>query len=179
MRFNVFISYSTKDQAIASDICDFLETKGGLKCFIASRDIAKGVEWPSAIAEALKLSQLFLAVFSNNYNLSSQVNKELTIAAKRHLPLLTIKTTDDDFEGTKDYFLSEVNFVEAFPEPHNAFQSLLDNINALLGTRSMDEEDADNANLTDEEKKEKVDDLKKMRPKTPDDQLFWQRNFGH
>lgn len=171
MRFDVFISYSTKDQAIATEVCNFLEEKGGLSCFISSRDIPKGVEWPSAIADALKHSKLFLAVFSNNYNLSSQVNKELTIASKRHLPLLTFKTTDDDFEGTKDYFLSEVNFVPAFPEPQKAFSSLLENIKSLLGTRIQNDQNDETANLTEEEKKEKVDDLKRMRPQTPDEQF--------
>ena len=94
MEFDVFISYSTKDQQIADKVCKYLEERG-LRCFISSRDIPKGVEWPSALAAALKASRLFLAIFSNNYNLSMQVNKELTIASKRHVPLLTFKITDD------------------------------------------------------------------------------------
>ena len=40
----VFISHSSKDEAIAAAICDHLETSG-IRCWIAPRDIEVGTEW--------------------------------------------------------------------------------------------------------------------------------------
>ena len=173
MEYDVFISYSTKDQKVSDMVCNYLEDRG-LRCFISSRDIPKGVEWPSAIAAALKTSRLFLAVFSNNYNLSMQVNKELTIASKRHIPLLTFKTTEDDFEGTKDYFLSEVNFITAYPNPEEALKPLYEDISALLKKSSSTSVDAPEQKLSftyQEDREHIVKELLSQKPKDPSKQL--------
>ena len=169
MEYDVFISYSTKDQDISDMVCEYLEQRG-LRCFISSRDIPKGVEWPSAIASALKTSRLFLAIFSNNYNLSLQVNKELTIASKRHIPLLTFKTTEDDFEGTKDYFLSEVNFITAYPDAEKALKPLYEDVSALLKRVSTVDSESPERKLsfTYQENKERIiKDLLSQKPKDP------------
>jgi TPR repeat protein len=153
--------------------CKYLEERG-LRCFLSSRDIPKGVEWPSAIAAALKTSKLFLAIFSNNYNLSMQVNKELTIASKRHIPLLTFKTTEDDFEGTKDYFLSEVNFITAYPDAEMALKPLYDDISALLKSVSSVDADAPEEKLSftyQEDRERIVKDLLSQKPKEPSKRL--------
>lgn len=167
MKYDVFISYSTKDQKVSDKVCAYLEERG-LKCFIASRNIPKGAEWPSAIAEALKSSRLFLAVFSNNYNLSMQVNKELTIASKRRIPLLTFKTTEDDFEGTKDYFLSEVNFIIAYPNPENALKPLYESVSAIVKGNAVPGEESSEAQLSftyQEDKERAVRELLSQKPK--------------
>ena len=173
MEFDVFISYSTKDQQIADKVCKYLEERG-LRCFISSRDIPKGVEWPSALAAALKASRLFLAIFSNNYNLSMQVNKELTIASKRHVPLLTFKITDDDFEGTKDYFLSEVNFIIGYPDAEQALKPLYEDISALMKTLSPVGKETAQSELSftyQEDSERIVKDLLSQKPKSPDKRL--------
>lgn len=169
MEYDVFISYSTKDQKTSDMVCKYLEDRG-LRCFISSRDIPKGVEWPSAIAAALKTSKLFLAIFSNNYNLSMQVNKELTIASKRHIPLLTFKTTEDDFEGTKDYFLSEVNFITAYPDAEKALKPLYEDISSLLKKVSVPDAEQPEKKLSfsyQEDRERIVKDLLSQKPKEP------------
>ena len=173
MQYDVFISYSTKDQKIADMVCNYLEERG-LRCFISSRDIPKGVEWPSAIASALKTPKLFLAIFSNNYNLSMQVNKELTIASKRHIPLLTFKTTEDDFEGTKDYFLSEVNFITAFPDAEKALKPLYEDVSALLKNVSSVDAELPEKKLSysyQEDRERIVKELLSQKPKEPSRRL--------
>ena len=44
----IFISHSSKDAAMASDICEFLE-KNGNRCFLAPRDIRSGCEYAEEI----------------------------------------------------------------------------------------------------------------------------------
>ena len=50
--FDVFISYSNVDTAIAHKACAALEG-AKVKCWIAPRDIVPGVTWSAAIVEAM------------------------------------------------------------------------------------------------------------------------------
>ena len=131
MRYDVFISYSSKDQKVAEGVCAYLE-QHGIRCFIAYRDIPKGKDWAEVIPLALRESRMMLAVFSENFNLSKQVDREISIAAKRQIPILTFRITDDEFRGTKEYYLTPLNWIDAFPEPEKCFGELCRNVQALL-----------------------------------------------
>ncbi|MFL6797219.1 MAG: toll/interleukin-1 receptor domain-containing protein [Xanthobacteraceae bacterium] len=48
MPFDVFISYSQIDKVTADAACATLEA-GGIRCWIAPRDIVPGVPWAGAI----------------------------------------------------------------------------------------------------------------------------------
>ena len=52
-KYDVFISYSHKDKAVADAICHYFENDK-LKCWIAPRDIMPGQKWAKSIAEAVK-----------------------------------------------------------------------------------------------------------------------------
>ena len=69
MEKEVFISYSHVDQIIADGVCGYLE-QNNIGCFIANRDIPKGVTWAKVIPKALRESRLMIAVFSRDFNLS-------------------------------------------------------------------------------------------------------------
>ena len=60
-KYDVFISYSTKDSMIAKDVCDYLENHR-IRCFVAERDIPKTVQWADAIPAALRDSKMMLAI---------------------------------------------------------------------------------------------------------------------
>jgi len=51
-RFDVFVSYASDDQELATEIADDLQ-KEGLSCFLASRSISSGELWAEEIREAL------------------------------------------------------------------------------------------------------------------------------
>lgn len=131
-RYDVFISYSHEDKIIAEGICGYLESNK-VRCFIDYRDIPKGTIWPSIIPHAIRNSGLMLAVFSKDFNASDQTDNEISIAANRKIPILVFRITDDSFDGTKEYYLTKSNWIEAFPEPEKCFGELYRNVCILLG----------------------------------------------
>lgn len=131
-KYDVFISYSHEDKIIAEGICGYLESNK-VRCFIDYRDIPKGANWPSIIPHAIRNSGLMLAVFSKDFNASEQTDNEISIAANRKIPVLVFRITEDGFDGTKEYFLTKSNWIEAFPEPEKCFGELYRNVCVLLG----------------------------------------------
>jgi len=61
--YDVFISYSHKDEELARELRQLLENKG-LKCFMSSMDIRSGDPWAETIRDALKGSQELLLVIT-------------------------------------------------------------------------------------------------------------------
>lgn len=145
MKYDVFISYSSKDQKIAEGICGFLESNG-IRCFVAYRDIVKGGNWSKAISNALEDSSMMVAVYSLDYNVSEQVDREIEIMADDKKPILTFRLTNERMTGTKKYFLHNLNWIDAFPNPNECFGELLSNIKKLLD--KTDNSICDNINQT-------------------------------
>ena len=131
MRYDVFISYSSIDQKIAEGVCAYLEQQD-IRCFVAYRDIPRGLEWAEVIVEALEHSRMMVVLFSNNFNNSKQVNREIELASNSNMPILTFRLTDDDFEGAKKYYLQNLNWIDAFPNPERSFGALYGNVSSLL-----------------------------------------------
>ncbi len=129
--WDVFISYSSKDRIIAEGVCGYLEGHQ-TKCFIDYRDIPKGLDWPQVIPSAIRSSRMMVTIFSKNYNLSKQTDSEITIADKHDIPILSFRIANEEFEGTKEYFLLKKNWLDAFPEPEKQFGKLLTCIQLLL-----------------------------------------------
>ena len=63
MPHDVFISYASKDKAIADAVCARLE-QASLKCWIAPRDILPGEEYASAIIGAIVEVKILILVLS-------------------------------------------------------------------------------------------------------------------
>ena len=63
--YDIFISYSHKDEKLADELHDLLEEKG-LRCFMSSRDITPGDPWSEAIRNALMNAQELLLLITPN-----------------------------------------------------------------------------------------------------------------
>lgn len=131
MKYDVFISYSSLDQKVAEGVCAYLE-QHCIRCFIAYRDIPKGVGWASAIVDALDESRMMIVVFSGNFNRSEQVDREIELASEDKKPILTFRISNDTFKGAKKYYLKNLNWIDAFPHPEQCFDSLCENVRKLL-----------------------------------------------
>ena len=134
MKYDVFISYSSLDQKVAEGVCAYLE-QHRIRCFIAYRDIPKGVVWASAIVEALDESRMMVVVFSSNFNCSEQVDREIELASDDKKPILTFRISNDAFKGAKKYYLKNLNWIDAFPQPEQCFGNLCENVHKLLGIK--------------------------------------------
>ncbi|MBE6192726.1 MAG: TIR domain-containing protein [Rikenellaceae bacterium] len=134
MKYDVFISYSSHDQKVVEGLCAYLESLK-IRCFVAYRDIPKSVVWAKAIVEALEQSRMMVVVFSNHFNNSVQVDREIELASEDNKPILTFRITDDAFKGAKKYYLKNINWIDAFPNPAACFGNLADHIAKLLGIK--------------------------------------------
>ncbi|MBR5603802.1 MAG: TIR domain-containing protein [Bacteroidales bacterium] len=139
MKYDVFISYSSRNQKVVEAICAYLE-QHKVRCFVAYRDIPKGVVWAKAIVEALDESKMMVVVFSEEFNMSDQVDREIELASEDKKPILTFRISDTMFKGAKKYYLKNINWIDAFPNPENLFDSLLNNVNKLIGTSTLEKE---------------------------------------
>lgn len=131
-KYDVFISYSSKNQKVVEAMCAYLE-QHKVRCFVAYHDIPKGVVWAKAIVEALDESKMMVVVFSEEFNLSDQVDREIELASEDKKPILTFRISNTMFKGAKKYYLKNINWIDAFPNPENLFDSLLDNVAKLIG----------------------------------------------
>lgn len=131
MKYDVFISYSSDDQKVVEGLCAYLEERK-IRCFVAYRDIPRGVVWAKAIVEALDYSRMMIVVFSENFNKSEQVDREIEIASEDKKPILTFRIADEAFKGAKKYYLKNLNWIDAFPHPETLFGSVAENVAKLL-----------------------------------------------
>ena len=134
MKYDVFISYSSHDQKVVEGLCAYLEQQK-IRCFVAYRDIPRGVVWARAIVDALDESRMMVVVFSENFNNSDQVDREIELASEDKKPILTFRISNDVFKGAKKYYLKNINWIDAFPNPEAVFGQVLENVEALLGVK--------------------------------------------
>ena len=132
MAHDVFISYSSIDQKIVEGLSAYLE-QHKIRCFVAYRDIPPGIVWAKAITEAIENCKIMVIVFSKYSNLSDQVDREIELCSEEKKPILTFKIDNAVFSGAKKYYLKNINWIDAFPDPDQCFSKLLESIQALLG----------------------------------------------
>ena len=118
MARDVFISYSTKDKALANKICAHLESRKNISCWIAHRDILPGADWPESIVTAIGNARVMLLLFTSNANESSQMARELARADNQRIPVIALRTREDVEPGKMlAYFLSTSHWLDIFPPP--------------------------------------------------------------
>lgn len=127
MEKDIFISYSTKDESLAKSIVLYLEEKG-IGCFISSRDIPLGVEWAPIIIKALEKAKLMIVLFTENYNKSIQVDRELTICCDlEKKPIIPLRISEAPLTGVKKFYLSNINWIK-FEGKIDQYETVLNNI---------------------------------------------------
>ena len=102
----IFISHSSKDEMLASEVLSFLESEGNI-CWISSRDIDLSADWAGQITEALENeTELVLLLLSQDANESPQVEKEVNIADDLKLKIVVIQTDKLTMSKALRYHLS-------------------------------------------------------------------------
>lgn len=116
MSAQVFISYSSKDRAVANMVCALLEERGH-RCWIAPRDIVPGAEWGESIIGGIKAATLFVLVFSQHANSSPQILREVERAVNHGLPIIPFRIEDVMPAGSMEYFMSVPHWFDALSPP--------------------------------------------------------------
>jgi TIR domain len=127
MPYDVFISHSSQDKPIADAVCAGLEQKG-IRCWIAPRDIQPGTDWGESIIQGIHMSRALVLVFTAHANASLHIRREVERAVQRGITVIPLRVEDILPEGSLEYNLSTVHWLDALTPP------LEDHINRLAET---------------------------------------------
>ena len=109
----VFISYATADRKKALAICEAIERRG-TKCWISTRDVEPGANYQEEIVRAIRNARSMVLVFSAAANNSDEIKKELSLASRRHLPVLALRIQNVEPSDAFAYELSTRQWLDAF-----------------------------------------------------------------
>lgn len=133
MEHDVFISYSSRDKAIADAVTHTLE-QHGIRCWIAPRDVRAGVPYAREIMEGIRGCRMMVLVFTANANRSEHVSNEVDKAfneGKTIIPFLVDKTPMSD---ELDYYLSRKHWLVAYPDYRAKCEELVGAVLGILGS---------------------------------------------
>ena len=131
-----FISYSHKDAQIAIAIQNILE-QNGIKCWIDFRDAIPGADYASSIVHAIKESDVFILVLSQNSNNSTHVLNEINSAANAGITIIPFKVDDSELNESMEYYLGRTHWMDALTPPlENHINQLISRINCIKGVSS-------------------------------------------
>ncbi|TPG46454.1 TIR domain-containing protein [Sphingomonas glacialis] len=118
-----FLSYATADRREAAAICAALETRG-FPCWMAARDVAPGDNYQEAIVGAIRAAGALVLVFSENANRSDEIKKELSLASRFRVPVITVRIADVDASDAFAYELSTRQWIDLFPDRAHALDTV-------------------------------------------------------
>src|SRR5436190_4433539 len=116
MAHDVFISHSTKDKVVSDAVCAALEN-GGIRCWVAPRDVQAGRSFAGEITRAIQESKIMVLIFSAHSNNSEQVLREVQLAVSSHLHIIQFRIEDVLLNDDLKYFLSTPHWLDALTPP--------------------------------------------------------------
>lgn len=132
MTYDVFISYSRKDTAVADRICAAFD-RAGISYFIDRQGIAGGMEFPKILAPAIKESEVFLLLASENAYQSPFTTREILYAfnKKRGEKMLPYIIDGSVLPDDVEFVFSSTNWRTMHEHPIDPV--LVDDVLRLLG----------------------------------------------
>lgn len=132
MAHEVFISHSSEDKVIADAVTAALE-QGGIRCWIAPRDIRAGDSWGGAIVSAIESSKVMVVIFSARSNDSKQVMREVERAVQHDVVVVPFRIEDVKPSKDMEYFLSATHWLDAItPATDKHLSTLVETTSSIL-----------------------------------------------
>ena len=116
MKRTVFISHSSKDKAIAEEICRYLEDNG-VGCWIAPRDVTPGKNYGAAIVDAIDECGVFVLVLTSDSNNSNQVVREVERAASSNSVIIPLRVEPVEPSRNLEFYVSSSHWLDAVTKP--------------------------------------------------------------
>jgi len=132
MAHDIFVSYSSKDKAIADTIVSSME-KNNIRCWYAPRDVKPSEDWGKAISNAIQQSKVFLVIFSGNANKSQRVLDELNFAISQEVSILPFRIENLEPDGAMRLHLSSRHWLDAYdPSWEGHIKKLIITVSSIL-----------------------------------------------
>ena len=113
---DVFISHAREDGEPAERVCRILEDKG-IRCWIASRDVAQGSSFDDASLEAATRARVVVLILSSRTGGSRAVLREAEAACRGGTPILPVRIEDVAPTDRLAYLISHIHPFNAFGVP--------------------------------------------------------------
>ena len=143
----IFVCYSSKDEAIARGVVEFLEAEG-LDCWIASRDVQPGQNYQETIVQALEKAQGIVFLFSESSGTSGEIKKELSLAGGYKTPVFPLRLSPITPTGALRYELATRQWIDIFPDREQALHKLARTISHVLDAPAAADHDGFEASPT-------------------------------
>lgn len=132
MSYDIFISHSSRDRAVADAVCAALE-RHNMRCWIAPRDIVPGTDWSAAIVDGLIASRATVLIFSAHANASLQVRREVQFTCEQGRALVPLRIDETLPESAMAYYLNPVHWLNAIAPPlEQHLDALVDVVRRVL-----------------------------------------------
>jgi TIR domain-containing protein len=128
---HLFICYSSKDEAVARGVVQFLEAEG-LACWISSRDVPGGQNYQETIVRAIEQARGLVFLFSEFSGASGEIKKELSLAGGTHAPVFPLRLSPVTPSGALRYELATRQWIDLFPDAESALRRLVATIRKVL-----------------------------------------------
>jgi hypothetical protein len=133
MAHDVFISYSSKNKALADALCAGLEAEK-IRCWIAPRDVLPGGNYGESIIHAMAACRVVVLVFSSATNTSPAVLREMERAMHHGLPIIPFRLEDIPMSAGLEFFLASCHWLDAMHPPMDRhIIKLVSSVKSLLG----------------------------------------------
>ena len=134
MADEVYICYDERDLEMAKKVCDTLEGNG-LDCWLKNRDTG-AKHMVDEIMNAIKKSKVMVLLYSQNSKDSNFVNNEVDIAFAEKRSILVFQIDDSKLDGSLEFFLRNKPRIQAYPNPEDRFDRLVQNTSKLVKEQS-------------------------------------------
>jgi hypothetical protein len=134
---HIFICFSSKDEAVACEVVEFLEAKE-LKCWISSRDVPTGQNYQESIVQAIESARAMVFLFSEASNKSREIRKELSIGGSIDLPVFPLRLAPILPTGALRYELATRQWTDIFPHRKPALGKLVETVKAAIEAPATD-----------------------------------------
>ena len=131
MAKDIFISYSTKDEAHVQALRSVLDANS-ISYWIAPRDIPGGSNYAREIPSAIRNCTVFLLVLSQNAESSIWVSRELDLAVNSRKVILPLMVEDFAVGDEFNFLLTGCQRYEAFRRKSEVLETMIARIRSIL-----------------------------------------------
>ncbi|MBQ3543644.1 MAG: toll/interleukin-1 receptor domain-containing protein [Lachnospiraceae bacterium] len=123
----IFISHSSKNAEIATNICNILEANGS-ECFIAPRNIRSGYEYAAELINGIDRSDVVLLLLSEEANTSPHILREIERAVSKSIPIIVYKLENITLSKSLEYFLMTHQWLDYEDDNHEILLKCIDDL---------------------------------------------------
>lgn len=130
-KYDVFISYSRKDDNVVKKICELFQSNQ-ISYWLDKKNIHPGGAFMEDIVQAIRGCKIILFISSANSNNSIYTAKEVAMAFNEGKYIIPYKIDSSSFNQKLELVLCGINWVEAIPFNEKKALDLIASIKSLL-----------------------------------------------